>query len=152
MDSVSGGDDHDACVSTWMKRAERLGPDQRWQLFEHALGVLWQRAHRTLGDVTLVAIVQRVLHDAAQRVPLFGALSVEASGFRCEALREAAGTADPRELAEGMRFVLVEYLTVLGSLTADVLTPALHSELANATPEAGDPTGRSDAKASRTEG
>ena len=28
-----------------------------------------------------------------------------------------------------MRFLLVEFLTVLGNLTADILTPALHSEL-----------------------
>ena len=39
-----------------------------------------------------------------------------------------------------MRFVLVEYLTVLGSLTADVMTPGLHSELSNATPTVGDRT------------
>jgi hypothetical protein len=150
--SMSGPDDHDACVAAWMKRAERLDPAQRWPFFEQALDALWQRAHRTLGDVTLMAIVGRVLHDAAQRAPLFGALTVEAHGFRCDARRERAGTADPRELAEGMRFVLVEYLTVLGSLTADILTPALHSELSNATRASGDRTRKSDAGTSRTEG
>lgn len=134
---MTGRQDHDACVTEWMKRADRLGPAERWQFFEQALGVLWRRAHRTLGDVTLRAIVERVLHDAARKAPIFGALTVEANGFRCEALRERAGTADPRELAEGMRFVLLEYLTVLGSLTAEILTPALHSELAKTTPPTG---------------
>ncbi len=149
---MSGWDDHDAVVAAWMKQADRLDPAQRWQFFEQALGALWRRAHRTLGDVTLMAIVGRVLHDAAQRVPLFGALTVEASGFRCDALRERASTADPHELAEGMRFVLIEYLTVLGSLTADVMTPALHSELSNATPVAGDRTAETNGRTSSTEG
>ena len=35
------------------------------------------------------------------------------------------------ELVEGIRFVLVEFLTVLGNLTAEILTPELHSELSN---------------------
>jgi hypothetical protein len=149
---VSGWDDHDACVTAWMKRADRLGPVQRWRFFEQALGVVWQRAHRTLGDVTLMAIVGRVLHDAAERVPLFGALTVEASGFNCEALRERAPNADPRELAEGMQFVLVEYLTVLGSLTADVMTPALHSEISNLTLAAADRAEQTDTRTSSAEG
>jgi hypothetical protein len=151
-EQVSGSDDHDACVAAWMKRADRFGPAERWQFFEQALDAIWQRAHRTLGDVTLTAIVGRVLHDAAQRVPLFGALTVEASGFCCEGLRERASTADPHELAEGMRFVLVEYLTVLGSLTADVMTPALHSELSNAAPAARDRATQTDGKTSSAEG
>lgn len=33
-------------------------------------------------------------------------------------------------LIAGTRFVLVEFLTVLGNLTADILTPELHEELA----------------------
>jgi len=149
---VSGWNDHDACVTAWMKAAARLDPGQRSQFFEQALGVLWKRAHRTLGDVTLMAIVGRVLHDAAERFPLFGALTVEASGFKCEALRDRAPDADPRELADGMQFVLVEYLTVLGSLTADVMTPALHSEISKLTLAGADRAEQTDARTSSAEG
>jgi hypothetical protein len=36
-------------------------------------------------------------------------------------------------LREAIQFVLVELLTVVGNLTAEILTPALHSELSNIT-------------------
>jgi len=39
------------------------------------------------------------------------------------------GTATREQLTEGMQFFLVELLTVLGSLTAEILTPALHEAL-----------------------
>ena len=142
---------HQACVDAWCEaQAQALSTAQLLPRFDSALAAVWQRAHRTLGDVTLMAIVERVLHDAAQRAPIFGALTVEANGFCCDTLRLQAETADPGELREGMRFVLVEYLTVLGSLTADVLTQALHSELSNATP-AGDRTAQSADRTSSTE-
>jgi hypothetical protein len=35
------------------------------------------------------------------------------------------------ELVAGIRFVLVEFLTVLGNLTAEILTSELHAELSN---------------------
>ncbi len=34
------------------------------------------------------------------------------------------------QLRAAVRFVLVEFLSVLGVLTAEILTPALHAELA----------------------
>lgn len=149
---MTGWEDHDACVEAWLARSDGLGTAQRCQFFEQALSVLWHRAHRTLADVTLMAIVERVLYNAAERVPLFGVLRVETNGFLCDGLRERSRTADPALLAEGMRFVLTEYLTVLGSLTADVLTPALHAELANMTLSAGDGKQQNDGKSARAEG
>jgi hypothetical protein len=38
---------------------------------------------------------------------------------------------DPIELRRGIRFVLTEFLTVLGNLTAEILTPELHAALSN---------------------
>ena len=37
-----------------------------------------------------------------------------------------------------MRFVLVEFLTVLGNLTAEILSPALHAELAREAEDSSD--------------
>jgi hypothetical protein len=58
-----------------------------------------------------------------------------ATGLECEEFCERAAGLEHGELAEGMRFVLVEFLTVLGNLTADVLTPALQAELSKVTLE-----------------
>jgi hypothetical protein len=126
--------DHATCVDAWIKQAsDGRTATQLLPPFEQALGRLWRRANRTLADVTLVAIVDRVLHTTAENSPLLSTLKVETSGFLYDELRENARAADPKELVEGMRFVLVEFLTVVGDLTADILTPALHAELSSTT-------------------
>lgn len=121
---------HTQRVNIWMEQATKgLTSEQLVQLFEQALGALWRRANLTLGEVTLTAIVDRVLHNAAEKFPLLESLEVEASGVNCRLLREAANSESKGELTEGIRFALVEFFVVIGNLTAEVLTPALHSEL-----------------------
>ena len=92
--------------------------------------MLWARTTTTLGDVTLTAIAERVLYNAAQAFPLFASLKVEPSvGVPFRELRERLGSVPDAELIAGSRFVLVQFLTVLGNLTAEILTPELHAAL-----------------------
>lgn len=123
--------DHAACVDAWMERSNQdRSPERRLQLFEAALGALWACIKTTLGDVTLTAIVQRVLYNAGKRYPAFSSLKVvPEGGIQCRELRERARVLDDPELKEGIRFLLVELLTVVGNLTAEILTPELHAEL-----------------------
>jgi hypothetical protein len=122
--------EHSACVNAWLERAARgLPPERLLQIFEQGFAALWRRAHQTLGDVTLTAIVDRVLYTAAERFPLLAGLKINANGIHCEEIRAGAGSLHHDELAQGIRFVLIEFLTVLGNLTAEILTPALHLEL-----------------------
>jgi hypothetical protein len=131
--------EHGACVDAWLERAaNRLASDKLLLVFDQGFAALWGRAHQTLGDVTLMAIVDRVLYVAAERYPFLSALKVEPAGLRCQELQQQAGNLRRDELAEAVRFVLVEFLTVLGTLTAEILSPALHAELLNIAPaEAG---------------
>jgi hypothetical protein len=128
--------DHGACVDAWMERtAQGSPPDRLIQLFERAFSALWRRAHVTLGEVTLGAIVDRVLYYASERYPVLSSLKVESAGICCVELQERAGGLPRDQLAEGLRFILVEFLTVLGNLTAEILTPALHAELSKVAQE-----------------
>ena len=103
-----------------------------FSLFEAALDAVWIRTKTTLGEVTLTAIAERVLHNASERFSLLWSLKLEpASGIQCRELRERIGSVEPSELREAIRFVLVELLTVLGNLTAEILTPALHAEISS---------------------
>lgn len=127
--------DHGACVNAWMKRATRgLPPGRLLRAFEQGFAVVWRRAYQTLGDVTLTAIMERVLFTAAEQFPLLASLEIQPSGIRCEGLLANAGRLDRDQLAKGIRFVMTEFLTVLGNLTAEILTPALHSELSKVRP------------------
>jgi hypothetical protein len=115
-----------------MARAGRdTPPGQLFAAFELVFEAMWQRAYATLGEVTLTAILDRVLYTAAERFPLLSSLEVDTNGLKSDRLRAGAPGSNRDELAKGIRFVLVEFLTVLGNLTAEVLTPALHAELKN---------------------
>lgn len=128
---------HDARVTAWLERCQAAGlpRESLLDLFETALAALWARTSTSLGEITLSAIADRVLHDAGERYPPFASLNVEATG-RLEAgeLRHNVESLGHMELLEGMRFVLVEFLTVLGNLTAGLLTAELHAELARVAP------------------
>lgn len=137
---------HSACVNAWMDRATR-GLASEWLLraFEHGFAVLWHRARQTLGDVTLTAIMDRVLYTAVERFPLLASLEIQATGIKCENLVASAGSLDRDQLAEGIRFVMTQFLTILGNLTSGILAPALHAELSKVGPsERGTPARRGD--------
>jgi hypothetical protein len=78
--------------------------------------------------VTLTAIVERALYTATEQFAFLASLEVHASGLRCQALRSQAGLRHD-QVSAAIQFVLEEFLTVLGNLTAQILTPALHAEL-----------------------
>ncbi len=138
-------------VDGWLERitADQT-PDALLRTFDAALEALWVRTNDTLGEVTLTAIADRVVHNAAKKFPLFVALKVDpSSGIECGALHERVNAGNVQQVRLGIRFVLVEFLTVLGNLTADLLTPQLHQALdqvkgpkarSKKTPHAGDTT------------
>ena len=131
-EATSPGADHGACVNAWMERGvSGSPPDRMLHAFEETFAAMWRRAQMTLGDVTLAAIVDRVVHAARERHPALAPLQVEATGLRCDGLRQRAASLQGSQLEEGVRFVLVEFLTVLGDLTDEILTPALHDQLSS---------------------
>lgn len=122
--------DHSQHVDTWMGRAGKdLSQEQLLKCFQQAMTALWNRAHLTLGVVTLTAIMDRVLYNASERFPPFGSLKVEAHGIDCQELLKRGEVYDDRKLRGGIRFVVLEFLVVIGNLTGELLTPSLHSEL-----------------------
>jgi len=104
--------------------------------YERALEAIWSRAHMSLGEITLVAIVDRVLHHGVERFPHLAALKVEESGLHFEELRMSVSALDVARLEESLEFLTVELLRVLGTLTGEILTPGLHEELSKVRPGA----------------
>jgi hypothetical protein len=128
---VLQANDHHPPVDALMALVTRDAPTPRiLDVVEQGFGAMWRRARVTLGDVTLMAILDRVLHNASGRFPLLAPLEMDENGLRTDKLRERIDGLNRDQLQDGLRFVLVEFLTVLGNLTAEVLTLALHSALA----------------------
>ena len=127
----------------WREAAASLPPEQMIALFEHAIRALWKRAHVTLGEVTLAAVVDRVLYTAVENYSLLSSLRVDESGICFDEFRQG-GVEHQEHLPDAVLFVLVEFLTVLGHLTDEILTPALHAELSKVRLEKPKPKGGDD--------
>jgi hypothetical protein len=146
--------DHPAFVEAWFKRATTDAGDlpaaRLVELFDDAMGALWRRAIATLGEVTLAAIVDRVLYTASETYPEVSALGVSEAGVSFEALRRE-GAPLPDDLRRVICSVLTQFLTVIGNLTDEIMTPALHAELARvALEDSADEGGDEDAKGARS--
>jgi hypothetical protein len=107
----------------------KLSQSELIDVLERTLDALWRRAHLSLGEVTLMAIVDRVLHQATEKFPHLAALKVDTSGVNVGALRESAPALDVALLEESIVFLVAELLRVFGALTGEILTPGLHAEL-----------------------
>lgn len=130
MVGILAEETHHSAVTAWFRRAAQgRSLESLIQAFDDTFAALWQRSQLTLGEVTLAAIVERVVHTATEQYPFLAALEVDSSGLHCRELRSRDALRRD-ELVAAIQFVLVEFLTVLGSLTAEILTPALHAELA----------------------
>ncbi|HEY6555981.1 MAG TPA: hypothetical protein VI072_01865 [Polyangiaceae bacterium] len=57
------------------------------------------------------------------------------SGVSCKELAAQAPEVPRAELMQSLRYVLVEFLTILGNLTAGIMNDPLHSTLAEQTRE-----------------
>ena len=121
---------HSAAVDAWLARALGAGASSADVVREAhaAVEAVWKRAVTALGSVTLSAIAERVLHNASERYGFLSAINPRPNGdarWR-EVLHERLAAVPSRELMEAVRFGLVELLTVIGTLTAEILSPDLH--------------------------
>jgi hypothetical protein len=121
--------DHAACVAAWRTSLGELDAPALLRAFDRAFCAVWRRAQRTLGDVTLLAIGDRVLHDASERHPMLRDLHLELTGISSDDLLRRADELTLADVERAVCSVLVDLLAVLGRLTAGVLTPLLHAAL-----------------------
>jgi hypothetical protein len=121
--------DHAQVVAAWFRRtAQNRSASSLVHAIEDAFGALWQRSVVTLGEVTLTAIVGRVLHSAAEQFALLEAAKIDVSGLRLAAVASLPDLHVDQVYA-AFELLFVEFLTVLGNLTDQILTPALHTTL-----------------------
>jgi hypothetical protein len=122
---------HAAVVGAWFERvAKGLPAEALVDATEVAFDAIWRRALQVLGEITLMAIGERVVLHAADEVPLLAALQIEPKGLDAHALRERAAAVGREQLTHGLCGLLVELLAVLERLTAGVLTRPLHDAIA----------------------
>lgn len=127
--------DHVARVSAWFKQAAKNAPAADvCALFESAWGGLWRRAESAVGEIVLESIGGVIHADGEAKYSFLAPLRLGKADVSCKPLLESADALEKHELQEGLCFMLVEFLTVLGDLTDQILTPGLYAELARIAP------------------
>ena len=125
---------HGAVVDAWLARAPRGATSLALlELFEAGFKTIWKVTLTTLGELTLTAIADRVVQSSTLRYPVLSGLALDPSGgLDCAALRNRCSSdakISVAELREAIQHVMIAMLTVLGHLTAEILTEELHSKL-----------------------
>ena len=136
MDRTQDEPSHRAAVDAWIERS--LDHDSSVEvvgLFRGALEALWSSAVTTLGTVTLTAIAERVLHTVTNQYGFLAAINPRSNDDTRwkQHLHERLASTPRAELIAGLRFGLIEFLTVIGRLTAEILSEELHAALREVT-------------------
>jgi hypothetical protein len=127
--------EHRDFVDAWFARTvggRDLAADELLGLLDRAMAALWGRGSVTLGEITLTAILERVLYTASESYPPFAVLEVTEQGVSFAHLMRR-GAAAPEGLPQVVRSVLTEFLTVIGNLTDEILTAGLEEALTRVT-------------------
>jgi len=118
-------------IDAWLEQATKDMPAKKIvAVFSHALKSLSRKASRSLNQLTLMAIVNRVLYQCKDKFPLLQELKVDSTGINFDQNQYQLEQSDPEELRESFRYLFVELLSVLGDLTADVITSELEENAA----------------------
>ncbi len=126
---------HESVVADWIHTVQNRPPAEQVELFCQVFNAVWRRAKRTLGEVSLLAIGERVFYVSGERHPDMVDVAPQSEGIDPAQLPVKAAETPPLELEAAMAFALTEFLTVVGRLTGEILSPALHTELVTRTAE-----------------
>jgi hypothetical protein len=126
---------HEECVHEWLaKHGVRDTYDERMpELLLVGLRTIWGRARPSLGAVMLTTITERVIAVAQLRHEDLTRVGLRVHD-RSSIEMLAPGAFTP-EIGAAVPFALAELLDVLDRLTAQTLTPVLHTALLAATIE-----------------
>jgi len=114
---------HREFVESWLRRRART--DSPAALASEALAAVWERAQRSLSELSLQALARCALDAAARDFPLLADARVAPRGFELG----AAAQAEARDLLAALGGLLLELLSLVEDTSGAILAPALEAEL-----------------------
>lgn len=127
-------DVHEKLIATWERNnATGLASDKHALLLEKAIDAIEKRALVTLSSITLMVILDRVLHQSKEKYPVLSMVTIESRNLDFKEFNRSIKEHGSEELLLALRYLLVEILRILGRITADILTVPLHKELMKVT-------------------
>ncbi len=125
--SVPDSDIHYEEVEKWFeKTGKNLSHTEQVQLLVKAILAIEQRASLTLSHITVVVLLDRILHQVQQKFPVLEEVILQKHNLDFSKLDKQQ---NHQETIFGLTFFLAEILRVIGRLTANILNKSLHNEL-----------------------
>lgn len=125
---------HAGQVELWVsQKLEGRSKDEVIEAFQKAFQRIWDKAELTLGHVTMHAIADRIVHVGREEYPWLSSLQKNQDGIDVTGLTQNASLLLDNDLRQGLTFILAEFLRVLGSLTAEIISSKLHASLMDET-------------------
>lgn len=120
-------------VDAWIRQnLKSLPSNQIGPIFCVALQKILNRTLVTLSEVTLNAVLDRVLYQSQKEFPQLSGLEVK--NFQdCLSTLQVSFNEDPTKACEAFRFFLIELLNILENLTAGIIMEPLYQELSMVT-------------------
>lgn len=117
-------------VNAWLEAAAADAPPEAlFGLFEAAWAALWRRAEAAVGEIVLESIADLVRANGIERHPFLAHLKLDAAVVITLPLADAPDRPGRAALQAGLGFLLADFITVIGGLTDQILTPVLYDEL-----------------------
>lgn len=127
---------HKELVNLWEeKNTKDLRDEQLIQVYGGAFQAIERCSLATLSRVTINVVIDRVLHLGSGKFPILLLVEIELSGLSLKGLIQNIKNYKTEEIKETFSYLLVEFLTVIGNITSDVLTASLHKSLMGVTSE-----------------
>lgn len=124
-------DSHLQVVEEWLEiNVKNLTPHQQILILEKAILAVELRASMTLSNITLLVVLDRILHQSKIEYPVLLRGTIDDNLLNFTAMDKVANADDK---SKALTYLLVELLRVLGRLSAEILTTALHKELMKVT-------------------
>ena len=127
---------HKVLVDLWEEQNTKdLQDEQLIQVYGAAFQSIERSCLSTLSIVTIKVVIDRILHLGSEKYSILSLATFEASGLSLKGLNQNNKNYKTEELKDALSYLLVEFLTVIGNITSDVLTTKLHNKLMEVTKE-----------------
>lgn len=120
---------HSKVVAVWIVKATEGMPDGKLiAFFEKTFLQLFRRTQVSVSEVTLFAILDRVLYNSTEKYPLLGIIQLNDSVLKFSDYGKVEKNFSAAEIKEAFQSLITEFLFIIGNLTGEQLTPYLHAE------------------------
>jgi hypothetical protein len=121
---------HSTIVEDWLSllpvNSNKL---KTFEFFEKAFNRVFDKASVSMSEITLSAILDRVLYNSAEQFPLLATLQIKNDCLNFTEFKKTLKKHSEKEMKDAFHYMLTEFLCVIGNVTGEQLTPLLHKEL-----------------------